>query len=280
MTRRLAALCATPFIAVVLMFQVLPAASVLLGSVESEGDWSLANYATLFGSRFYRGAFATSLSVSALTSAIGMVVGVPLALALHRRSAPVRRRFITLFNVASNFVGVPLALAFTILAGVNGVVTLLLARSGLVPDFNIYSLQGLVLVYAYFQVPFAVLVVFPSLDVLTSDLSEQARLMGASRTTFWLRIGLPLLAPSLIGTFILLFANAMGTYATAYALIGGGANLVTIRIGELVAGDVFTDPNLANALAVLLVAVLLVPILVNQLFLRRLAGRRTGPTGC
>ncbi len=268
MDRRLLALWAAPFIAAVLMFQILPAGSVLLGSLVSGGEWSLANYATLFGSRFYRGAFTTSLSVSLLTSAIGMAVGVPLAFALHRRSAPVQRRFITLFNVASNFVGVPLALAFTILAGVNGVVTLLLTRSGLVQGFNIYSLQGLVLVYAYFQVPFAVLVVFPSLGVLTADLSEQARLMDASRLTFWLRIGLPVLAPSLVGTFILLFANAMGTYATAYALIGGGANLVTIRIGELVAGDVFTDPNLANALAVLLVGLLLLPILVNQLLLR------------
>ncbi len=269
MRRRLVALWAAPFLAVVLMFQVLPVGSVLVGSFVLGGGWSVGNYATLLGSKFYRGSFATSLTISLVTSAIGMGVGLPLALALHRRAASVQRRFLTLFNVASNFVGVPLALAFTILGGVNGVVTLLLVRSGLVTDFNIYSLQGLMLVYAYFQVPFTVLVVFPSLGALTPDLSEQARLMGASRLTFWWRIGLPVLAPSLVGTFILLFANAMGTYATAYALIGGGANLVTIRIGELVAGDVFTDPNLANALAVLLVLALLVPILVDQLLLRR-----------
>ena len=268
MNRR-ALVWATPFLLIVLMFQVLPAGSVLLGSLLSGGQWSLANFGTLLQSRFYRGAFSTSLYLSLVTSAIGMAIGVPLALALHRRSGPVRRRFLTLFNVASNFVGVPLALAFTTLAGVNGVVTLLLTRSGLVRDFNIYSLQGLILVYAYFQIPFAVLVVFPGLDALTPDLSEQARLMGASRLTFWRRIGLPILAPSLAGAFILLFANAMGTYATAYALIGGGANLVTIRIGELVAGDVFTDPNLANALSVLLVGTLLVPILVSQTLLRR-----------
>ncbi len=269
MSRRLVALWAAPFLLVVLLFQALPVGSVLVGSIVTGGEWSLGNYASLLGSRFYRGAFSTSIYISVVTSAVGMAVGLPLALALHRRSAPVQRRFLTLFNVASNFVGVPLALAFTILAGVNGVVTLLLVRSGLVQDFNIYSLQGLMLVYAYFQVPFTVLVLFPSLGALTQDLSEQARLMGASRLTFWLKIGLPVLAPSLIGTFILLFANAMGTYATAYALIGGGANLVTIRIGELVAGDVFTDPNLANALAVLLVLVLLAPILVDQLLLRR-----------
>jgi len=272
-TRRAVALWAAPFLLAVLGFEVLPVMSVLSGSFVRGGEWSLGNYATLLGSRFYRGAFATSIQVSLLTSAVGLGIGLPLALALHRRPPPVQRRFLTLFNVASNFVGVPLALAFTILAGVNGVVTLLLVRSGLVQDFNIYSLQGLMLVYAYFQVPFAVLVLFPSLGALTPELAEQARLMGASRLTFWRRVGLPVLAPSLVGSFILLFANAMGTYATAYALIGGGANLVTVRIGELVAGDVFTDPNLANALAVLLVLVLLLlPILVDQLLLRRRRG--------
>ncbi len=197
MTRRAVALWAVPFILAVLGFEVLPALSVLSGSFVRGGEWSLGNYGALLGSRFYRGAFATSIQVSLLTSGIGLGIGLPLALALHRRTPPVQRRFLTLFNVASNFVGVPLALAFTILAGVNGVVTLLLVRSGLVQDFNIYSLQGLMLVYAYFQVPFAVLVLFPSLGALTPDLHEQARLMGASRLTFWLRIGLPVLAPSL-----------------------------------------------------------------------------------
>jgi putative spermidine/putrescine transport system permease protein len=266
---RLKAFWAAPFILVVLGFEMLPVASVLFGSFQREGAWSLENYASLLGSRFYRGAFSTSIILSLVTSAVGLAIGLPLALALHRRATPVQRRFLTLFNVASNFVGVPLALAFTILAGVNGVVTLLLVRSGLVQDFSIYSLNGLVLVYSYFQVPFAVLVTFPALGALTPDLAESARLMGASRLAFWWRIGLPVLGRSLVGAFILLFANAMGTYATAYALIGGGANLVTIRIGELVAGDVFNDPNLANALAMLLVGALLLPILVNQLLLRR-----------
>jgi putative spermidine/putrescine transport system permease protein len=270
---RTAAICTVPFALVVLWFDLMPMAAVIGGSLVADGQWSLDNYSTILASAFYRGAFETSIGLSLLTSVIGLVVGFPLSLALYRRGALAQRRFLTLFNVASNFVGVPLSLAFTILAGVNGVVTLLLVRSGLVADFNVYSLQGLMLVYSYFQIPFTVLVLFPSLGALTPDLAEAARLMGTSRLVFWWRIGLPILAPSLAGTFILLFANAMGTYATAYALIGGGANLVTIRIGELVAGDVFTDPNLANALAVLLVICLLVPILADQLLLKRSRAR-------
>jgi len=112
------------------------------------------------------------------------------------------------------------------------------------------------------------LLVLPALAAITSDLEEAAHLVGASRFAFWRRIGLPILAPSLLGAFLLLFANAMGTYATAWALVGGSANVVTIRIGELTAGDAFSDPNLADALAMLLVMSLVAPIIVEQLFLK------------
>ena len=135
-----------------------------LGSfMVSAGEWSLANYATLLGEPLLprrlhhqhhriaphqRGRYRPSACRSAL--------------ALHRRSvARCSAASSPCSTSPANFVGVPLALAFTILAGVNGVVTLLLVRSGLVQDFNIYSLQGLILVYAYFQVPFAVLVHVP-----------------------------------------------------------------------------------------------------------------------
>jgi putative spermidine/putrescine transport system permease protein len=131
MRKWMAALWTLPFLVVVVLFDVLPMASVVAGSVFENDGWSLANFTTILTSRFYRGAFETSIWLSLLTSAVGLVIGFPLSLALYRRSIGVQRRFLTLFNVASNFVGVPLALAFTILGGVNGVVTLLLVRSGL-----------------------------------------------------------------------------------------------------------------------------------------------------
>ena len=62
--------------------------------------------------------------------------------------------------------------------------------------------------------------------------------------------------PALAGTFTILFANAMGAYASAYALTVGNYNLITIRIGQLVVGDIFFQPNLAAALSVLLILIL------------------------
>ncbi|HEX2553934.1 MAG TPA: ABC transporter permease subunit [Microvirga sp.] len=260
---------AVPFIVTIAMALVFPMSFVVWGSFIAADEWSLDNYREIFGNVFYRGAFRTSIGLSALTAAIGLVLGLVVAAHLKRVSGGLRRLVLTYSNIAANFVGVPLAFAFIIMFGFNGAFTLILKRYGLVDEINVYSFGGLILVYSYFQVSLAALLLYPALAAITTDLEEAARLMGVSRARFWRRVGLPIIRNPLIAVYCLLFANAMGTYATVYALVGGSANLVTVRIGELVGGDVFSDPNLANALSTLLVVVLLIPVIVGQILTRK-----------
>lgn len=260
---------AVPFMITIAMALVFPMAFVVYGSFIAADEWSLANYEEIFGNVFYRGAFRTSIGLSALTAAIGLVLGLVVAAHLKRVSGGLRRLVLTYSNIAANFVGVPLAFAFIIMFGFNGAFTLILKRYGLVNEINVYSFGGLILVYSYFQVSLAALLLYPALAAITTELEEAARLMGVSRARFWRRVGLPMIRNPLIAVYCLLFANAMGTYATVYALVGGSANLVTVRIGELVGGDVFSDPNLANALSTLLVVVLLIPVIIGQILTRK-----------
>ncbi len=94
-------------------------------------------------------------------------------------------------------------------------------------------------------------------------------LLGAPTWRYWLHIGLPVLTPALVGTFVILLANALGAYATVYALTTGNFNIVPIRIAALVAGDINLDPWLASALAMLLVGLMAFITLVHQWLLRR-----------
>ena len=55
---------------------------------------------------------------------------------------------------------------------------------------------------------------------------------------------------------ILLFGNAFGAYATAFALTGGSLNLVTIQIGAQMRGDVLHNPGLGYAMALGMVAIM------------------------
>eukprot|EP01035_Chromulina_nebulosa_P015381 gene15381-20383_t len=62
-------------------------------------------------------------------------------------------------------------------------------------------------------------------------------------------VALPYLWPSLIGTLLLLFANAFGAVATAVALTGSSLNIVPIVLFAQIRGDVLHNPNLGYAIA-------------------------------
>ncbi len=139
----------------------------------------------------------------------------------------------TFSGVASNFAGVPLALAFIFTLGQLGVVTLWLRGLGIIDLYplgtsRIYSKLGLELVYLYFQFPLMVLIIAPAIDGLRPEWREAAENMGASSRQYWQRVALPILMPTLLGTIILLFGNAFGAYATAYQLTGGLIPLVPL----------------------------------------------------
>jgi putative spermidine/putrescine transport system permease protein len=55
---------------------------------------------------------------------------------------------------------------------------------------------------------------------------------------------------------ILLFGNAFGAYATAFAFAGSALNLVPIVIGGQIQGDVLFNPGLGNALALGMIVIM------------------------
>lgn len=75
--------------------------------------------------------------------------------------------------------------------------------------------------------------------------------------------------PALIGTFVILLANALGAYATIYALTTGNFNVIPVRIAALVSGDISLDPNLGSALAMLLVVLMSLITVIHQWLVRK-----------
>lgn len=267
--RYLALLCLLPFAVFFIIFQVAPLAWVALNSLQGESGWGLANFSKIFASKFYLQALQRSLEISFWSSLFGIVIATLGAYSLRQVDSKLRDFVSAFANMTSNFAGVPLAFAFIILLGFNGALTLLLKQMGLLGDFSIYSKTGLILVYTYFQIPLGVLLLYPAFDALRKDWHESAALLGASHWQFWRHIGLPVLTPALLGTFVILLANALGAYATVYALTTGNFNVLPIRIAGLVAGDISLDPNLASALAMVLVGLMTVVTVVHQWLLKR-----------
>ncbi|MFH8133026.1 ABC transporter permease [Pantoea osteomyelitidis] len=266
-----ALLCLLPFALFWIAFQLAPLLWIAINSFWSEMNetWGWDNYHDILTSPFYLQAFRFSLDISIWSSVYGLLIALLAGYSLNQLGSGRLQRFLTSFtNMTSNFAGVPLAFAFVILLGLNGCVTLLLREYG-VQGFKLFSRDGMVLVYTWFQIPLGILLLFPAFDGLKKEWQESAALLGASRWRYWRHIGLPILFPALLGTFVILLANALGAYATIYALTTGNFNVVPVRIAALVSGDISLDPNTGSALAMLLVLLMALITVAQQYLVRR-----------
>ncbi|MUH95610.1 ABC transporter permease subunit [Aliivibrio fischeri] len=251
------------------LFQLAPMIWVFINSFIYEDEYSFENYQEIFDSSFMLQGFSNSLWLSIWSSLIGLMIATLLVSSLRRIDSKLRDGVIAFTNMSSNFSGVPLAFAFIIILGVNGAFTLLLKQYGLIDDFNLYGKWGLLSLYIYFQIPLAVLLLYPAFDALSDDWQAVSALLDAKTWQYWTKIALPVLFPALLGTFIILIANAIGAYASVYALTNGNYNVITVRIASLVSGDLFLEPNLAAAISVILMAILAFITIVNQWLIAR-----------
>ncbi|MCB9136008.1 MAG: ABC transporter permease subunit [Anaerolineales bacterium] len=256
-----------PFFLFALLFMLLPSIRLFMGSfTNNDGQFTLDNILQLFTQSTIINAYKLSIEISAVTALGGGIFGFLLAYTITVGGLPkfMRSAMITFSGVASNFAGVPLAFAFVATLGRTGIVTAILKNVFQVDiyqsGFNLYSFTGLSLTYMYFQFPLMVLIMTPALDGLKREWREAAETLGASTFQYWTNIALPILLPSILGSMILLFGNAFGAYATAYALTGGTLPIVTIQIGAQIRGDVLHNPGLGYAMAMGMVFIMTISL--------------------
>lgn len=256
-----------PFFLFAILFLFLPSLRLFTASFSApDGSFTLNNIIQLFSEPFIVNAYKLSIQISAVTALGGGILGFFLAysVTVGGLPKPLRSVLITFSGVASNFAGVPLAFAFVATLGRQGFITQILKEVFNInmydAGFNLYSFMGLSLVYMYFQFPLMVLIMAPALDGLKREWREAAENLGANTTQYWLRVALPVLLPSILGTMILLFGNAFGAYATAYALTGGRIGIITIQIGAQIRGDVLYNPGLGYAMAIGMIVIMAISL--------------------
>lgn len=244
-----------PFAAFVLLFLILPTMKIVLGAFQTvDGGFTLDNVRGLFTPSIIA-AYWISIKISVASALLGCAIGFAMASAVVLGGLPqwIRGPLLTFSGVASNFAGVPLAFAFLATLGPVGMITMFLNMELGINlrafGFNILSFWGLTITYLFFQIPLMILIITPALDGLKKEWKEAASILGATGPQYWRMVALPILLPSLLGTFALLFANAFGAVATAIALTGSSLSIVPILLFAQIRGDVLGNPHLGYALA-------------------------------
>jgi putative spermidine/putrescine transport system permease protein len=259
-----------PFAIFILLFLIMPTMKIVIGAFQTpDGSFTLQNLADLFTTSILS-AYWISIKISVASAALGCLIGFGVATAVVLGGLPpkIRAPLLTFSGVASQFAGVPLAFAFIATLGPVGLVTVFLkTQLGLdlrLLGFNILSFWGLTVTYLFFQIPLMILIITPALDGLKREWREAAEILGASGFQYWRMVAFPILLPSILGTFSLLFANAFGAVATAIALTGSSLNIVPILLFAQIRGDVLGNPNLGYALAF---GMILVTCIANTLYI-------------
>lgn len=263
---RLRQWCLTPASLVLLLLFLVPMGFVAGYSILSRGPyggveppWTLENYQRLADPLYFT-IFLRSLGYAAVTTALCILLGFPLALFIARSG---RRR-----NLYLALVVVPFWTSFLVrtyawmfLLRDTGLINTVLQAAGLIgePLALLYTPGAVLLGLVYGFLPLLVLPVYATLERLDPQLAEAASDLGARPGAVLWHVIVPLARPGVLAGAILVFVSALGAFLTP-DLLGGGK---TILIANLVQNQ-FTasrDWPFGSALSLVLIGLVLVLLL-------------------
>ncbi len=179
-----------------------------------------ANYLRFFSDAFYVGVLRTTLGVATLSTALCLLLGLPLAYRLARMQSRWKTAFM-LGIVLPLFIGSTVRMVGWMILFAHGGVIDRMARW--------LTGHGMELMYTPFAVvvgivsinlPFVVLTIQSTIETIDMRVEEAASSLGAAPGRLFWRVVWPLALPGTATAGILSFILAMNAYATPY-LLGG-----------------------------------------------------------
>jgi putative spermidine/putrescine transport system permease protein len=268
-----------PFFLFAGIFLLYPTFSVVTGAFRSDdGKFNPGKVTELLNTVAVRNAFNNSLEISLKTAVLGSILGGLFAWALTTgKPGGIFYRFsVALSSVLAQFGGVMLTFAFLATFGFNGVVSSIAVKlapnSFLAQSSWLYTINGLAVVYTFFQIPLMVLVFLPTIENMKPQWREASESLGGSAYEYWRRVGIPVLTPSFFGAMLLLFVNSFSAYATAATLINLSDFLTPLQIGNALSSEVGgANPQEAKALSMFMVIVVIIAMAIYAQIRRRVS---------
>ncbi len=265
-----------PFVVFLGLFEVYPLVNMGIRSLfDQDGAFTIQNYVNVFTKPQFRTAIRNSLLFASAASLVGGIGGTFVA-ALAVRLPPRWRNFLlSLYALPMTLSGLVVAFAFIVLLGRNGVLNLIVRRIFALPPtvyFNLYDWPGIVMVYAFFQIPLMTLSMAAVFENLDPSLIEAARNLGARPWQVWRYVVIPVLLPGFLAGMSIQFAGMMGAFGTVLALVGMAKNLLSLQIYSHASESTYNLPQ-AGALSIVLIAITATALALLSWGARRLARR-------
>ncbi|MFZ4479813.1 MAG: ABC transporter permease [Rhodoferax sp.] len=258
-----------PALLLILVTMLLPVGWLFYLSILSDtGAYSLEHYERMWVQPSYGRTFLATFQVSALTTAICILLGYPLSYFLSE----LPKRAANLCMIA---VLLPL---WTSLLVRTYAWLVLLQRRGLINGWGIelglwdeplalvHNMTGTLIGTVHVMLPFLVLPLYSAMRAIDRSYLRAAANLGASPLrSFWL-VFFPLAMPGLASGALIVFVLCLGFYVTPAVLGGGKVIMVSSRIANDI--EIFFNWGAASALGVVLLVLTAALVLVATRMIR------------
>lgn len=262
---------------------VLPICFLIAGSLKSSGGLTLGFFRSAFADRLYLDALRNSLVLGSLTGIFSIVIGLPLAWAVTRTNVagkPLIKATATLSYLSPPFL---IAIAFVNLFSPNsGIVNVLLREFDLGwLTFNIFSMQGLVLVTVLHTFPFVYLLAASALASVDASYEEAAQILGSGKWRTALSITLPLVMPAILSGLLIAFVNSIALFGSQ-AILGLPGRIFTLPTRIYSLFDYPPQYGIASALSLVFIVITVAALFLQRSYLAKrsfvtLAGKGSRP---
>ncbi|HOI99169.1 MAG TPA: iron ABC transporter permease [Rectinema sp.] len=203
--------------AIVLAFVAYPLLEAVRLTLIKDGKFSLNVWKTILSNRQYLQALWGSIQLGIVTATISTFIGFVYAFAVARTSMKGKKLVTTLATMPVISPPFSLTLSIILLFGKNGIVT----KQWLgLQNINIYGLWGLALAQTISMFPIAFMTMQGVLEAIDSTLEDASLDLNASRWYTFSHVTLPLAAPGLLSSWLLVFTNSLADFANPLLLSG------------------------------------------------------------
>ena len=201
----------------------------------------LKNYITLITDIYFINSFRVTLVYTSVTSIIGFLVGLTLALLLNNDFVIRKNFFISIFLIPHviSLAVVGIMWRFFMYSPKSGMIKILL--------YNIFGIDGprwlidpktgmlsAIIVGVWISAPFAFLILYAALATVPQDLIDAAKIDGASPVAFFRYIVLHFLKPHILFVFLILITSHYRMFELIFNLTAGGPARTTETLSILV----------------------------------------------
>ncbi|MCF3936475.1 iron ABC transporter permease [Acuticoccus sp. M5D2P5] len=238
--------------------------------VAPEGGFALEPLLDTLGSRSTKAALWNSLESGLLSAFAATLLGTLLALVIGLTD--VRAKATLVFLILIPMMIPPHVTAISWIQAL-GPSSPLLRSLGIAPEVGsthpLYSREGVILLLSLQHTPLAFLVVRAALRAQPRELSDAARISGASAFRVMWRVVLPLLVPAIVAAFALTFVSALGNFGIP-ALLGipGRYTTLPVLIWQRMASFGVGMLSTVAMIAMLMAAVAVVAVVLLNLLQR------------